>query len=78
MNAVRRVDVALQCLRDTYLADPCAALTVDDAAAITHLELNACHAVMEAIVDAHFLKRHGTTFVSDDGLWRAESLTGEI
>jgi hypothetical protein len=65
MSVSRRVDVGLLRLKDVYLHDPAAALTIDDAAALTQLEPYVCHALMDALADTHFLRRQAGTFVRD-------------
>jgi hypothetical protein len=63
MDASPRVEVALQVLKSVYQTDPSVGLTIDQAAALTNLDLYVCRAVMEALVDARFLRRSNVTFV---------------
>jgi hypothetical protein len=72
MNASMRVEEALQRLKDVYLSDPVASLTVEEAAALTELETYVCHALMEALADARFLQRDAATFVRNGGAWHAD------
>jgi hypothetical protein len=72
MNGPPRVEVALQLLKDVYLSDPALVLTVDQAAALTNLELYVCRAIMEALADASFLRRSDVAFVRNGGSRRAE------